>query len=176
MKNKDVSLSSTLPIAPQSTQLPHLRTSVFLHAHQVPEERLPLPCSSLTTQLQRPFNTSLSPKPCHNVWGLGGCLSICFCHPKLGIKQAQSQQQHCSEFDNKKADGRLVCRMETQASFIQASSLTLACLTPLPERWMRGCSFPRHKAFRADKEAPKPFWQSPLCETEAWMWFYLSLF
>lgn len=56
-----------------------------------------------------------------------------------------------------------------------------ACLTILSERWMRGCrrndfcSPPSHEPFRADKQAPKPFCQPALRETEAWKQFYLSL-
>lgn len=56
-----------------------------------------------------------------------------------------------------------------------------ACLTILPKWRTRGCSrndlcsLPSHEAFRADKQAPKPFCLPALSETEGRMKAIFSL-
>lgn len=71
--------------------------------------------------------------------------------------------------------------METQPSCAQRCSLNHlpALQFCLSAEWGGTgelfLSLPSHEAFRADKQAPKPFCQPALSETEAWKQFYLSL-
>lgn len=105
---------------------------VFLYTYQVQEKtKLSLHYSSLTTRWQRPkvFST------CHKIrcWGEGHW-PICFCHPKWD----QAGPKPTAElFKNSKGTSHL----QNGGTAVLCPKMQLkpsACLTVLPEYWMRG--------------------------------------